>query len=241
VVTAPQRSTVLEIIRRRTKKIGATLIEVGKHIQIKRKYAKINEQIFNVRGIFAEYPRLKIKLLGEHQIVNAAVAVACAESFRFFGIDISKAAIREGLGHTFWPGRLQMISQKPKIILDAAHNRTSAKALKEALGKFFKFRDLILVFAVSQDKDVRGMLSELGPCASRIILTRAQNPRSMEPEAIKKFIKTDFRSVILTDSSTQALRIAQHNAKQDDLILVCGSLFLLGEILGAFPHNQLYN
>jgi dihydrofolate synthase/folylpolyglutamate synthase len=237
VVTAPQRSTVLEIIRRRAKEVGATLIEVGKDICIKRKYTEINEQIFNLKGIIADYPGLKIRLLGEHQIVNAAVAVACAESFRFFGIDISQAAIRKGLEHTFWPGRLQVISQRPKIILDAAHNRTSAKALKEALGKFFKFQDLILVFAVSQDKDVRGMLSELEPCASRIILTRAQNPRSLKPEVIQRFIKTRSKSVILTESSAQALQVAQRSAKQDDLILICGSLFLLGEILGTVLRN----
>lgn len=231
VVTAPQRPSVLRVIKRRAKKYGVTLFEVGKDIQIKKRSLSLKGQLFDLKGIFAKYSGLKIGLLGEHQIVNAAVALGCTESLRSHGIKISQEAIREGLKKTSWPGRLQIISQKPRVILDAAHCRVSACALKEALTKFFKYRNLILVLGVSQDKDIRGILKELLPSASRIILTKAQSPRALEPEAIKTFIKTNERPITLTSDSIRALEVARQNARREDLILVCGSLFLVGEVL----------
>ena len=231
VITAPQRPTVLKIIKRRARKVGADLYEVGKDIQIKERSATLSGQCFDIKGIFGKYYGLKIGLLGRHQIINAAVALGCAEALRNYGIGLSHQAIREGLKNTRWPGRLQIISRNPRVILDAAHNQASARSLKEALARFFKFRNLILVFGVSQDKDVKGILSELVPISSRIVLTKAENPRAMKPETIKALIRANSRSVILTDNSRQALKIAVQQAKQEDLILVSGSLYLVGEIL----------
>jgi len=210
VITAPQRPSVLAVIRRRAKKIGAELRQVGEDIQI---------------------TGLKVGLLGRHQIINATVAVGCLRALRCFGVKISPEAIKEGLKNTRWPGRLEIISRRPKIILDAAHNRASASALKEALDKFFKFRKLILVFGVSQDKDVKGILKELAPQAARIILTKANSPRAMQPEVIKSFIKANGRVVSSSGNPQQALKVARQSAGQKDLILVCGSLYLLGEVL----------
>ena len=231
VITAPQRRSALKVIKRGARKTGAHLYEVGQDILIREKSATLSGQDFDVKGVFGQYRRLKIGLLGRHQVINAAVAIGCAEALRLYGINIWQQAIREGLRKTRWPGRLEMISRRPRVVLDAAHNQASARALKDALKKFFKFRNLILVFGVSQDKDVRGILKELSPCAKRIILTKAQSPRAMEPKIIKTFFKTNERPIILTQNSVQALRIARQNAEQKDLILVCGSLFLLGEIL----------
>lgn len=231
VITAPQRPTVLKIIKRRARKVGADLYEVGKDIQIKERSATFSGQCFDIKGIFGKYYGFKIGLLGRHQIINAAVALGCAEALRNYGIGLSHQAIREGLKNTRWPGRLQIISRNPRVILDAAHNQASARSLKEALARFFKFRNLILVFGVSQDKDVKGILRELVPISSRIVLTKTENPRAMKPETIKALIRANSRSVILTDNSRQALKIAVQQAKQEDLILVSGSLYLLGEIL----------
>ena len=150
---------------------------------------------------------------------------------RCFGVKISPEAIKRGLRNTRWPGRLQILSQRPKVILDAAHNQASASALKEALDKFFKFRKLILVFGVSQDKDVKGILRELLPQAAEVVLTKTQNPRAMEPRIIKSFIKANGRVVSLSGNPQQALKVARQSAGPKDLILVCGSLYLLGEVL----------
>lgn len=231
VVTAPQRPSVLKVIRKRAKKCGAILFEVGTDVAIKKGAFSLTGQVFDVQGAFGEYAGLKIKLLGQHQIINAATALTCVEALRRYGTEISQAAIREGLKQTDWPGRLQLISRRPRIVLDGAHNRASASALKDALTTFFKFHNLILVFGVSRDKDVKGILKEILPLSSRIILTKTKNPRALAPQAIKGLIKTDEKTVILTSDPTQALNTAIKAAGSKDLILVCGSLFLLGDIL----------
>ena len=231
VVVAPQRPSALRVIKRRARKAGAYLYEIGKDIQIKEKSALLSGQSFEIKGIFAQYRGLKIGLLGRHQITNAAVALVCAESLIFQGIRIPQEAIKKGLQKTCWPGRLQLISRRPRVLLDAAHNQASAQALKEALIKFFKFRKLILVFGVSQDKDVKGILRELVPISTRIVLTKTENPRAMAPEIIKTFIKSNARPITLAQNPIRALEIAKQSAKQRDLILVSGSLYLLGEVL----------
>jgi dihydrofolate synthase/folylpolyglutamate synthase len=209
VITAAQRPQVLRVIKKRVKKIGARLIVVTDR----------------------QYPGLKISLLGAHQLNNARVAVATVLALGNHGIDNPKQAIKQGLKNTRWPGRLQVISQRPKVVLDGAQNRASSVALKRALKECFKFGKLILVFGASQDKDVRGMLGELAPLAGHIVLTKSDNPRAMQPEAIKTFIKKNGVSFSLTGNSARALKIARQSARQEDLILVCGSLFLVGEIL----------
>lgn len=230
VICAPQRKEALKVIRKRAKVQAARLFEVGKDIRIKEKHSDLYGQSFDIRGIFDEYPGLKIKLLGRHQLINAAVAAGCAEALGYFNVKISHQAIAKGLKKAFWPGRLQIVSRSPAIVFDGAHNQASAFALKEALNKFFNFRNLTLVFGVCQDKDVRGILKELVPLANKTILTKAANPRAMDLEALRSFIKTK-RPVVLCENSTRALEIARKEAGKKDLILVCGSLFLLGELL----------
>lgn len=212
VITAAQRPQVLRVIKNRVKKIGARLIVVNHR----------------------QYPGLKINLLGAHQLNNARVAVATVKALSRHGINISEQAVKKGLRNTRWPGRLQVISQRPRIVLDGAQNRASSIALKKALQKCFKFGKLILVFGVSQDKDVRGMLGQLAPLAGHIILTKSDNPRAMQPEVIKSFINRNEIPVNLTSNPNQALKVARQSATQKDLILVCGSLFLVGEILKCY-------
>ena len=212
VVTAPQRPTVRRVIKKQVRKCGARLIAAGP----------------------AEYPGLTVGLLGAHQLVNAGLAAAVIRALRYHGVNISEQAISKGLKNTRWPGRLQVIARRPKIVLDGAQNRASSIALKQAVNKCFKFGRLILVFGVSQDKDAGGMLQELVPLAKQIVLTKSGNPRAMEPEVIKSLIKANGAAISLTGSSTDALKIARQAARQKDLILVCGSLFLVGEVLNVF-------
>jgi len=230
-IIAPQSPQALKVIKRRAKKAGVELREIGRNIRVKEKSATLRGQAFDLQGVLSKYSNLKISLLGKHQLVNAAVGVASVEALKEFGFRVPVKAIKEGLNSARWPGRLEVISQRPTVIIDAAHNQASAKAAKEALAKLFKFRRLILVLGTSCDKDIKGILKELVPIASSIILTKTKNPRAMRPEVIKPFIKANKTSVILTNSSSEALKIARQNAEKKDLILICGSLYLLGEIL----------
>ncbi|MBN3038253.1 MAG: bifunctional folylpolyglutamate synthase/dihydrofolate synthase [Candidatus Omnitrophica bacterium] len=231
VITAPQRPTVLRIIKRQTRRTGARLLQVGKEIRIRNESLASRSQSFDLTGVFGDYSGLKMHLLGMHQITNAAVALGCIGYFKRQGVNISTKAIKEGLKKTLWPGRLDIISHWPKIVLDGAQNQASAHALKKSLKSFFKFKNLILVLGVSQDKDVRGISKELVPISDRIILTKSENPRAMHPEIIKKFISASKGPVCLTDNTKEALEMAVECVDGNDLVLVTGSLFLVAEVL----------
>ena len=164
--------------------------------------------------------------MGEHQAANAALAVGLVEGLSFYGINLKAAAIRRGLSRAVWPGRCEVIQKNPLIILDGAQNVASAQVLKKAVEDNFKYRKLILVLGISSDKDIRGICQELGSLADEIILTRAETPRATAPVELAGYFK---RKLHLTQSVKEAKLLAGSLAGKKDLILVTGSLFVVGE------------
>jgi len=226
VVSAPQEKEALKVIRNRCKKVGAKLYEVGKDINL-----RVKGSGFRVQGPRDIYVNLKTGLLGRHQLDNAAVAIGAIEALRVYNIEISHEGIRKGLYDTIWPGRLESVGKNPAIILDGAQNIASAAALKNAIKGNFRYKRLILVFGISKDKDIKGVSGQLWPLADNIILTRADNPRAAGAEEIEHITKS-VRSKTLpvkTANVKEAVALAKRSADKEDLILVTGSLFAVGE------------
>ena len=186
-----------------------------------------------VNGIFHRYPNLKIRLIGEHQLINAAVGIGTIEALSHYDIKISIDAIRKGLSDTLWPGRCEIINRVPLVVLDGAQNVSSSIALKNTIKENFKYKNLILVLGISKDKDIPGICSQLTSLADELILTQAKNPRAARADFLEKVIKKhtpEFRKpVVKTATVAEAKTKALSLAKSQDLILVCGSLFLVGE------------
>jgi len=222
VVTAPQEEEAREVIRNKCKDVEAKLLEVDKDIN----YQKTNNG-FSVKGVFAQYPDLKINLLGGHQIINATVAVGVIEALRNYDINIGIDSIRDGLGNTIWPGRCEIISKDPFVVLDGAQNIASARALKETIKENFQYKRLILILGISQDKDTKGICNELDELVDEVIITKADNPRATEPNVLAQYF--NGRPVHITNSVAQAKTKAKDLAHKEDLILVTGSLFVVGE------------
>jgi len=227
VISAPQEKEVIEVIRNRCKKVGARLYEVNRDI-----FYEKTATGFNIMGMFGEYPNLEIRLLGEHQFVNASVAIGVVEALRFYGIIVGDDSLRRGLYNTVWPGRVEVISKKPLVVLDGAQNVASSHALKEAIKENFKYRKLILVLGVSNDKDIKGICRELTELADAVILTQAYNPRATEPEALANYFKG--KEIYLTNNVKEAIDLAKQKADSKDLVLVTGSLFVVGEARELF-------
>ena len=237
VISAPQEKEAMEVIRSRCEEVDAQLYVVGKDIT----YQKINNG-FGIKGIFGEYPNLKIKLLGEHQLINATVAVGAIEALRFYNIKVDVDYIKEGLYNTIWPGRCEVISKNPTVVLDGAQNIASSKALKETIKENFstkgrsasggKYKRLILVLGISKDKDIKGICSQFYDLADTIILTRASNPRATPPENLAKYFSD--KDTYLTNSVKEAIELATKEVSPQDLILVTGSLFVVGEARELF-------
>ncbi|OGX16866.1 MAG: hypothetical protein A3K83_04220 [Omnitrophica WOR_2 bacterium RBG_13_44_8b] len=222
VISALQEKEAMEVIRNKCKLLGAKLYEAGRDIT----YKKINHS-FNVKGIFGEYRDLKIRLPGEHQLLNAAVAIGAIEALRAFNIKVPSDSIKNGLYNTVWPARCETISRNPSVVLDGAQNIASARALRDAIKNYFKYKKLILVLGISSDKDIKGICSELHDLADAVVLTRASNPRATDPKILAGCFNS--KPVYITKNVKQAAYKSKSLAKKEDLILVTGSLFVAGE------------
>jgi dihydrofolate synthase/folylpolyglutamate synthase len=222
VISAPQEREASQVIRNRCRKVGAKLYEVNKDIF----YEKTKEG-FNVISIFGEYSNLETHLLGIHQLINASVAIGVIEALRFYNIIIDTTSVKEGLYNTLWPGRCEVISRDPLVVLDGAQNTASARALKETIKEKFQYKRLILVLGISKDKDIKGVCNELNDLPDEIILTQANNPRAQEPQALAGFFNK--RKVHLTSDIREAKEKIKVLAGKGDLVLVTGSLFVVGE------------
>ncbi len=226
VISAPQEEEARQVIQHKCKEMGVKLYEVGKDIN----YRGANDG-FEVKGLCANYPDLKIKLLGAHQLINASVAIGVIEALKLHNINVGTDAIRGGLYNTIWPGRCEVVSRSPLTVLDGAQNVASMRALKEAIRENFKYKRLILVLGISSDKDIKGICSEIYDLADKIILTKTDNPRATEPADLVKYF--NGKEAHITSNVKEAKIQALLLAKKEDLILICGSLFVVGEFRNA--------
>ncbi len=243
VVTGPQPPAAMEVIRRTAREVGAPLIRVGEDWRW-----DIREQTpaglrLDIYGPDSTITDVEIPLTGAHQAINATVAVALVSALKPRGVSLTPQIIRSGLAHTFWPGRLEALSQQPAIVLDSAHNRDSATRLKNTLTTFGR-RRVILLFGVSKDKDIAGMLKILGNEAWAIVLTRSFHPRAADPAQLYSAAREIFphKEIIVTTDAATALDRALALASPDDLILVTGSIFVVAAIREAWAalHPQAF-
>ena len=221
VISALQPQQVQTVIHQRCKKFQAKLYMVGREI----KYAH-SQRGGMIRGLKNDYKNLRLNLLGEHQLANASLAVGIVEVLDCYGFNIKVQAIRKGIGRTVWPGRCEVIGKNPLIILDGAQNLASVDVLKKAIRDNFGYRKLILVLGISADKDIEGICKTLSPLADEIILTQAATPRAADPQKLARYFKS---KPYLTSSVKEARLLAESLASKKDLILVTGSLFVVGE------------
>jgi dihydrofolate synthase/folylpolyglutamate synthase len=177
-----------------------------------------------------ETDHLAIGLRGSHQVHNAAVAVRLLQILDARGITVSAEALAAGLANPAWPGRLDLrrMPDGRDVLLDAAHNPAGAEALASYLRSDPPPRPL--VFAAMRDKDIAGMLAPLLPLVSALVVTRASNPRSADPETVaaQARLTAPGLTVTIEPDVTAALATAWRRAPR---IVVAGSIFLLGDVM----------
>ena len=226
-VSSVQDKEVLEVIERVSAEKRARLFLVGREVMYKQTRCDTRGQVFDLKGISGEYKNMEVKLLGAHQVLNAAQAVGIVESLKFYDICIKEECIREGLLSAYWPGRLEIINRNPFMVLDGAHNVASAKVLADAVRKIFDYKKLILVLGISKDKDIPGVCGVLSAIADEIVITKASLSRAAEPRDIEMHMGS--KPCLMTGSVKEALEIARSKAGISDFILITGSLFVVGE------------
>jgi dihydrofolate synthase/folylpolyglutamate synthase len=174
-------------------------------------------------------------LTGRHQLRNVALAVAAAEELSKLGFSgITAFSIERGIRETSWLGRFQVIAARagwPEIVLDVAHNPAGAWALRSALSERYDGRPLIFVFGAMRDKAISEMTEILFPLAERVIAARAENPRSASPEEIREAGKRTGAEIETVAEIGAALERARTGAAQGTVIVVTGSIYLVGEAM----------
>lgn len=237
VVCSAQDSHAQTIVRKTCEEKGCSLVVVGEDVWYEPLGHNITRQTFNYHGLNNTYKGLEIPLIGEHQLLNAATALATLELLEKRVIaKIDPTLVRKGLLGTKWPGRLEKVGEKPLVMLDCAHNPQAAKHLAETIKKLKlsgSHDKLILVFGVLRDKDVAGILQTLTPIADKIVLTKPNTDRAVEPEEILSTITKKHRlkniETVVAKGVGEALNKAFETANFDSLILVTGSVYLVGE------------
>lgn len=228
VVSAPQRPSAQQVIRRTARERGSPLIFVNEEWLWNKKWGDPTGQSFVLRNSL-DLPDLWIPLLGPHQLQNAATAVAVIMALIEQGLSISPLQIGQGLAQVSWPCRLEVLSRNPLLIVDGAHNVDSARAILAAISEQFPERRLILILGFSRDKDIRGILRTLLPAARQVILTQAQHPRSAGIDTLQQQVKSFPLASQTFPNVSQAVEYALGLANEADLILVTGSLFVAAE------------
>ena len=227
VVTGPQPPEAMEVLRRTAQEMDAPLTVVGEDWRWRIQEQTPQGLLLDIYGPSCTIENIHLPLTGAHQAINATVAVALTQA-ALAHAPLSPELIRQGLENTYWPGRLELLAQQPTLLLDSAHNQDSATRLRNALSTF-PHRRLILLFGVSIDKDVAGMMDALGEAADAIVLTRSFHPRAASAASLEKIVRPRFpeKAIYLSDDVAPGLDLALSLAGPDDLILATGSIFVV--------------
>jgi len=178
-VSAPQPAEALAVVERVCSERGATLTLVGRDLRVAGVVERAEDTTFDLHGPRARYDGLHVPLAGAYQAINAATAVAALMDLRRDYPRLDDGAIGRGLAAMRWPGRLQIVARDPLVILDAAHNRESARELAAALRRLYGGQTFVLVVAVFRDKDAADILTPLLPRASRLVVAAPAHPRAL--------------------------------------------------------------
>jgi dihydrofolate synthase / folylpolyglutamate synthase len=224
VVCGALSAEVKDLLKKIADERGSRSYFLGSELSFSLK----NQGRFDYTGIKNILPELSLALRGRHQRANAAVALGALE-LAGEGFPVSEMAIREGLKSVSWPGRFEVICESPTVILDGAHNGEGVKALVEAIEEFRQGKNVKLLFASMEDKDWRLMLDELVTVADEMVLTRVDMERSAAPHELAGHLAQKVPYQVIEDSRT-ALRTLFAAARPNEIIVVAGSLYLLGEI-----------
>ncbi len=227
-IVAPQTPEVLDVILKQCALSGVEA-RVGDWAA-RNLVSKDGRLCITLETPHDRYDDLCLGLRGRHQVTNAAVAIRLAESLRAFGFDIPHAAIVNGIEEARHPGRMEFREGRPSFLFDGAHNPAGTQALRKYLEEFVK-APITLVFGAMRDKNLPQMAANLFPLAERLILTRPDNPRAADIDALRLISDglIDRERIITAANVKEAIEIAKDITARDGLICFSGSLYLIGE------------
>jgi dihydrofolate synthase/folylpolyglutamate synthase len=222
-VVSSQPEEAFQVIKKACMELGSALYSFGGNFS-----ASWEDTGLQYHGLEWNLSRLKPGIPGRYQAANVATALCAAELLARQDFPLDQAAARSGVSGAFWPGRMEMIGASPRILLDGAHNPAGAAALAEALSDIPRER-LIVILGVMSNKDVSGILESLVPLADRVLAVKPGMPKALSSSDLAGNCRAAGIHAVDAGSVARGLEIASREAGTGDLVLVCGSLFTVGE------------
>ena len=231
VVSAPQRPEVLEVFRDTARRRRAPLVEVFRDTAATARSVSYGQSA-TIRGLNGSYD-VDLPLLGDHQLENAATAIATVETLADRGLPVSQEAIVEGIGRVRWPGRLEVLSRAgPAVVVDGAHNPHSMGRLVEAVQRYFEADRFVVIFGGLGGHSAEGMVSALSELDPLVVAVRSRHPRAVSSEAVARLASAAGLEVIFqSDDVGEGTRRATEAAGVNDLVLATGSLSVVAEVM----------
>lgn len=229
LVTAVVEEEPFQVIARRAEECQSPLWRLGDDFYYIRREHSLTSQSFDYQDRRGFSGRFEIALLGEHQCRNAALAVAAVRQLEQDGWSIRPDAYRQGLKDTRWPGRLEIMSQNPLVLVDGAHNPHGTRVLRQALQDYFPAREITMVLGILKDKDRQEMFSHLLPLASRVVFAAPQYGRATDPAVLLADALEYPVSACCGGSVPEAIDMALRELQHEQVLLIAGSLYTVSE------------
>lgn len=226
VICASQDDDALRVIADRCTETGSLMICSGPDFR-----AVWHDDGLTYHDSMHTLTGLKPGIPGRFQQDNAACALAAAGFLAGHGFPLRPDHLRHGIESAYWPGRMEVFPGPVRLLLDGAHNPAGVRALRESLSEF-RYTRLILLLGMMADKDRAGVMEPLLALAHEVVVTSAGLPHAVPPEELRAYCERCGRQATVTTAVAEGVAVAREKAASDDLILVTGSLYLVGEVRG---------
>lgn len=241
-VTVAQTPGVEAVLKRVADKVGAPLDITGKTIEFSYRFESSRMSGPQNRVCLttpnSRFEHLPVPLLGEHQAINCGLALAVIDRLKQRGLALDDQRCMEGLARTTLPGRMEIICDNPRVLVDGAHNAASIDAMMRAIGQHIPYDSMVVIFGCCADKDIAGMLERITSGADKVIFTRVNSIRTADPEELAaRYIEQYGKMAQVAPNLSAALEIANRAITKEDLICITGSFYLVGEAKKLFASN----
>lgn len=235
-VTIPQENEVAEVFRSKAAAVGCQLRVVsGAELEFSHRFEATPELGPHMRVSLSsarcQFEHVPVPLRGEHQAFNCGLALAIVDALRERGWKAPERQVMLGLAKTPNHGRLEQVWERPRIIVDGAHNPESVSSLVRAIGAHMRYDSMVMIFGCAADKNVPGMLQAVARGADKVIFTQASDsPRALDPKELhRRFAEFSHKMVQTAPTVKDAINLAARAVARDDIICVTGSFYVAGE------------
>ncbi len=242
VVSAPQEPEVMGVLKKAAEEMGSTFCVPGDDNEFSYRFEATRllgpHTRLSLTTSRSRFEHLPVPLPGEHQAINCSVALSMMDALKSRGFKIDDQKAIEGLGNVKIRGRMEMVRDEPRTLIDGAHNAASVEALMRAIGQTVPYDSMIVIFACQRDKDIAGMLQHVQLGADKIIFTSARTKRSADPhDLLQTFQESCTKMAQVAENLEDALSIAERAVSRDDLICITGSFYIVGEARKKFKEQ----